>query len=299
MSSTNNNNSSNNNTAQNSASATGTNVPMLNQLLAVATEAQGVRPTDPNHCQMSEEDRAWLEAALGQIAADSDPVKKLKRWMTRLEEVGEPSEANLGDIDDILEEIGDLVCDMDLAQYFCSLGGIELIQRFLAKQFDPCSALLVHLVAVLAQYNERVQQLMLRSTTFLPHCLDIAVDSERSVDYRHKCVGAISAMVKAYLPALIRFVELNGPARLMRCFEDGAQMGAATSVTPEGSGDRTKLAHRCAVAAVALKRSFSVEVLNANPSFRRVAQCPAEMRAMLANVNEDGKWNDTLEFLAE
>uniref|UniRef100_A0A183BKA5 TOG domain-containing protein n=1 Tax=Globodera pallida TaxID=36090 RepID=A0A183BKA5_GLOPA len=235
---------------------------------------------------MPEEDRAWLEAALSHIAADSDPVKKLKRWMARLEEVGEPSEANLGDIGDILEEIGDLVCDMDMAQCFCSLNGISLIQRLLAKQFDPCSALLFHLVGVLAQYNQRVQQLLLHTTAFLSHCLDIIVDSERLVDYRHKCVGAISAMVKAHLPALIRFVELDGPDKLMRCFEDGV-----------GMADNTKLAHRCAVAAVALKRSFSVEVVNIDSNFRRVAQCPAEMRAKL--VDGDTKWNDTLEFLAE
>uniref|UniRef100_A0A183CM49 Fes1 domain-containing protein n=1 Tax=Globodera pallida TaxID=36090 RepID=A0A183CM49_GLOPA len=202
----------NNNTHPNPSSSA--NVPVLNQLLAVATQAQGDSPADQTHSfsQMPEEDRAWLEAALSHIAADSDPVKKLKRWMARLEEVGEPSEANLGDIGDILEEIGDLVCDIDMAQCFCSLNGISLIQRLL----------------------------------------------------------------------------LDGPDKLMRCFEDGV-----------GMADNTKLAHRCVVAAVALKRSFSVEVVNIDSNFRRVVQCPAEMRAKLVETNGDTKWNDTLEFLAE
>jgi hypothetical protein len=53
-------------------------------------------------------DQNWLENALEQVSSDSDPVKKLKRWMQRLQEVGDPTEDNLGNLNDIIEEIGSL-----------------------------------------------------------------------------------------------------------------------------------------------------------------------------------------------
>lgn len=106
---------------------------MFSHLLSLATQAQGDRPADPTHSQMTSEDQAWLESALDQISQNTDPVKKLKRWIQRLEEIGDPTEANLADIGDILEEIGDIVCDMDLAQVFCALGGLQLIKKFLVS----------------------------------------------------------------------------------------------------------------------------------------------------------------------
>ena len=177
-------------------------IPMLNQLLALATEAQGDRPPNPESSLMSTEDQNWLENALEQVSSDSDPVKKLKRWMQRLQEVGDPTEDNLGNLNDIIEEIGDLVCDMDLAQVFCSLGGLSIIKNFLAKDFDPASTLFVHLVAVLAQFNQKVQKLMVKEG-FLEKCLAIVEDGSKSADLRHKSVGAISAIVKSYLPGLM------------------------------------------------------------------------------------------------
>lgn len=265
------------------------NSSMLNHLLALATEAQGDRPADPSVSQMSDEDRVWLENALEQIAADSDPVKKLKRWMQRLNQIDDPSEANLADIQDILEEIDDLVCDMDLAVVFCTLGGISLIKKFIVKNFDPANVLFVHLLAVLAQYNPKVQQQLIKDI-FLEHCLNIIVDDTKSVDYKHKCIGAISSMVKGFLPGLIRYIQLDGPDRLMRCFDASLQ------------ADEPKLVHRCAVAAIALKNSFSVEVVNSDQNFRKITQWPDQMKKKIEDRNDAGafdkKYRDTLEFLS-
>jgi len=86
---------------------------------------------------------------------------------------------------------------MDLAQVFCSLGGLSIIKNFLvilmstieiksipsksfqAKDFDPASTLFVHLVAVLAQFNQKVQKLMVKEG-FLEKCLAIVEDGSKS-----------------------------------------------------------------------------------------------------------------------
>lgn len=125
---------------------------------------------------------------------------------------------------------------------------------------------------------------------FLAQCLATMADEQKSPDYRHKSVGAVSAMVKGYLPALIRFIQLDGPEKLMKCFESGLQ------------ADEKKLVHRCAVAAVALRNNFSVEVLNMDSVFRKVYQWPDKMRAKIEERNqergEENDYKETLEFLS-
>nr|CAD2205807.1 unnamed protein product [Meloidogyne enterolobii] len=263
--------------------------PMFNQLLAFATEAQGDRPADPSVSQMSEENRVWLENALEHISEDTDPVKKLKRWMQRLEEIEEPNENNSADINDILDEIGDLVCDIDLALIFCNIGGLALVKKFLAKDCDFVSAPFTHLIGVLAQYNNKVQQLFLKES-FLEECLKIIGNESKTVEYRHKSVGAISAMVKSYLPALIRYVQLDGPDKLFDCFNKALENCDINGMD--------KLVHRCAVAAVAIKNSFSTEVLNIDSNFRKISLAPGLMRAKIEERGEDD-FKETIEFLKE
>uniref|UniRef100_A0A915NUD2 TOG domain-containing protein n=1 Tax=Meloidogyne floridensis TaxID=298350 RepID=A0A915NUD2_9BILA len=263
--------------------------PMFNQLLAFATEAQGDRPADPSVSQMSEENRVWLENALEHISEDTDPVKKLKRWMQRLEEIEEPNENNSADINDILDEIGDLVCDIDLALIFCNIGGLALVKKFLAKDCDFVSAPFTHLIGVLAQYNNKVQQLFLKEP-FLEECLKIIGNESKTVEYRHKSVGAISAMVKSYLPALIRYVQLDGPDKLFDCFNKALENCDINGMD--------KLVHRCAVAAVAIKNSFSTEVLNIDSNFRKISLAPGLMRAKIEERGEDD-FKETIEFLKE
>lgn len=50
----------------------------------------------------------------------------------------EPShltDADAEQVDVLVEELNDLVCDMDLALDFCTMGGLQLVWRFLVYSF--------------------------------------------------------------------------------------------------------------------------------------------------------------------
>uniref|UniRef100_A0A914M177 Uncharacterized protein n=1 Tax=Meloidogyne incognita TaxID=6306 RepID=A0A914M177_MELIC len=97
-------------------------------------------------------------------------------------------------------------------------------------------------------------------------------------------------MVKSYLPALIRYVQLDGPDKLFDCFNKALENCDINGMD--------KLVHRCAVAAVAIKNSFSTEVLNIDSNFRKISLAPGLMRAKIEERGEDD-FKETIEFLKE
>lgn len=103
----------------------------------------------------------------------------------------------------------DLICDLDLALDFCRLGGLQIVQRFLRDSQSPqVSSLFLALIAELSQYNPKVQEYFVRDEFYLNYCLEIInVDFDTTYisdeNTRYKALGALSAIVKAYIPGIV------------------------------------------------------------------------------------------------
>lgn len=100
----------------------------------------------------------------------------------------------------------------------------------------------------IAANNIKVQELLIKRD-YLNYCLNGCVLINTSELYVKQCLGAISAMVKAYIPALIKFTRLKGYEKLKKCFD--------TAIETESN----LLVHRCGVIVNNISRSMPERII--------------------------------------
>ncbi|CAD5216590.1 unnamed protein product [Bursaphelenchus xylophilus] len=254
------------------------------QLLALATTAQGENETDRSIKPLNEDDRKWLEEALTEFAKDSDPIRKLKARIANLKDVDlEKNDEELKEeLDLAVINLIDLVCDLDLALDFCKLGGTRIVEDILHKKKDVSSISILPLISEIAQNNPPVQKELLKSN-FIDHCLDYLIQTENNTG-KLKAVSALSAMVKSFPPAVIKFVQLDGHSKVLDTFHHASNV----------SDDH--LLHRCVIALANIGRSAAPELisrLNIKPERflapirERLNQEPERFAESLAYLQED------------
>ncbi|KAH7727069.1 hsp70-binding protein 1-like protein [Aphelenchoides avenae] len=199
------------------------------KLLQIATAAKGDEPWDPNVKPMPEEDRKWLEGALQELASDTDPIKQMKKIMSQLDTFQEPKPEDVEPVGQIVEDLIDLVCHIDIAVDFCKLGGLHLIHRFLSSDIEKIRIEGAKLVSFIAQNNPSVQDYVLK-TNFLERFLLAVADPTISEAYRIKSLGAISAVVRAHFPGIQKFLEVHGLETMQKAFDTALENGRENTV---------------------------------------------------------------------
>ncbi|KAI6196955.1 hypothetical protein M3Y94_01168500 [Aphelenchoides besseyi] len=252
------------------------------QLLAVATASKNGEKMDPTVPPMNEENRQWLESALKEMSQYSDPVRNLKAAISRLKRTGEGDD--LEELQRSVDALIDLVCDLDLALDFCKLEGLKIVEELLSKFSDSINQRVIPIISEISQNNPSVQQQVLKTKLFenLLLLLDESSGTTSAIT-RLKIVGAISAIVKQYPPAVIRFIQLGGLETVMQTFDSAIKNGDA------------RLVLRCVVMVVNSKRSAAPELL------KRLSINPEvyyeRMRSALKSSGESDKYNEALEYL--
>jgi hypothetical protein len=70
---------------------------------------------------------------LSEFALNSDPVKKLKSLIAHLMNYKHETAEDLVTLDNIVNSLVDLVCDLDMALDFCKLNGLKAIEDLLVN----------------------------------------------------------------------------------------------------------------------------------------------------------------------
>ncbi|CAD5212353.1 unnamed protein product [Bursaphelenchus okinawaensis] len=253
------------------------------QLLALATTAQGDRETDQSIPPMSEDNRKWLEQAMTDFTKDSDPIKKLKCRIANLKDVdvskgdSEVKEELVVAVDNLIN----LVCDIDLALDFCKLDGLNVVMDILSKENDVANISVLPLISEIAQNNPPVQKELLKQN-FIEYCIKYLDKTSNNVA-KLKAISALSAMVKAFPPAVIKFVKSDGHTKVLETFEAAWNAG----------DDR--LIHRCVITLANIGRSAAPELIQ-----RLHIQPDQFLRLIYDRLNEDPqRYAESIAYLQE
>lgn len=278
---------------------------VYSRLLGMATQAAEGHLTDHPE-PMSGSDRAFLENALKEAASQPnsgfvDPLEIVKLLLNQLRQLsGSPYDYDK--LAAIIEQLIDQICDMDLALDFCKLGGLEIIHSYLqvpstssstiAKNPQPDIAqihtLFVWLLAELAQQNPKVQELVIKEDEygFLNHCLNDISNPQLSESYKMKCVGAVSAMVKGYLPGFVKFIRLRGTDHFRTAFNQAVDK------------DETRLITRLTIVVTNISRSFGDSRISKDV---RLVELFNQMNNRLVELssgqNSDNKYSEALDYM--
>ncbi|KAI1723691.1 hsp70-binding protein 1 [Ditylenchus destructor] len=264
-----------------------------------ATDGQAAKhPPEP----MSNADREFLENALKEAANPYagfvDPLEVVKQLLNQLRELADTPH-DYEKLAPIVEQLIDQICDMDLAFDFCKLGGLQVIHLYLQapstsiganSETDKSHALLVWLLAELAQQNPKVQELVTKEEEFgfLRHCLLTIVDTEASEEYKMKCVGAISSMVKGYLPGFVKFIRLHGHEHIRNAFNQAIDK------------EEIRLVTRLAIVVSNISRSFGDSRISKDV---RLTELFKEMNEKLVELNSmqhnNNKYAEALDYMKD
>lgn len=181
------------------------NTGVYGQLLGLATAAQGGRETDKSVNPLSDDERRWLDDAIQTFTKQADPIAHMKRGLAKLKTINldeEDPEVLKEKLEVPVVELLDLVCDLDLALDFCTLGGVAILDDIFAKNKDISTCTILPLVTEIAQNNPPVQKVLLKSL-FLEKTLNIFKDPLSSDTTKTRAVSAISCIVKQFPPAVM------------------------------------------------------------------------------------------------
>uniref|UniRef100_A0A915PW64 Nucleotide exchange factor Fes1 domain-containing protein n=1 Tax=Setaria digitata TaxID=48799 RepID=A0A915PW64_9BILA len=167
---------------------------------------------------MSTEDRKFVESAMAEAVQLTDPVKHMTKYIEQLKLMKDPSKDDVNIIAEIVENLEDLVCDIDLAADFCKLGGLVEVIRILKSDCDSVRCEVARLISLLAQNNPYVQNIMLE-TDLLPYLLTVLEEIEASEDLVSRTLSGLSAIVRAHEKAFNQFRKLNGLEKIVDVFQ--------------------------------------------------------------------------------
>ncbi|VDM44928.1 unnamed protein product [Toxocara canis] len=185
-------------------------------LMVMAQTAAGDTHGEPK--QMSAEDRKFLENAMSDLVKKTDPVRQMQKLIGELKALEEPTGDDLDSLNNTVDALENIVCQVDAAVDFCKLGGLAEIMRLMDCKCDEVRVEVLRLIPTLAQHNPRVQDLMLQHE-MIAALMSMLVSTEECSAVRVKALSGISSVVRAHEQAYIRFRQLNGFVVLMDAFK--------------------------------------------------------------------------------
>ncbi|KAI6188333.1 hypothetical protein M3Y98_00343500 [Aphelenchoides besseyi] len=187
--------------------------------------------------------------------------RNLKAAISRLKRTGEGDD--LEELQQSVDALIDLVCDLDLALDFCKLEGLKIVEELLNKFSDSINQRVIPIISEISQNNPSVQQQVLK-TKLLESLLLLLDESSETT-------------------SAVRFIKLGGLETVMQTFDSAIKNGDA------------RLVLRCVVMVVNSKRSAAPELL------KRLSINPEvyyeRMRSALKDSGESDKYNEALEYL--
>lgn len=190
---------------------------------------------------MSEEDRKFLEDAMGDVAQKSDPVRQMKLHIGELQKMEDPSDVDLENLESIVDALENIVCQIDCAVDFCKLGGVREIERFMASKSTPVRTEVMRLLPTILQNNPVAQALLLR-TELLSSLISLVTSENEAPKIKASALSGISAMVRGYNDAYSAFRRLNGFAIVANAF-DAAIAAGEDKVYNKAAVALTSIAH--------------------------------------------------------
>uniref|UniRef100_A0A9J2PNZ9 Nucleotide exchange factor Fes1 domain-containing protein n=1 Tax=Ascaris lumbricoides TaxID=6252 RepID=A0A9J2PNZ9_ASCLU len=185
-------------------------------LMVAAQMVAGDTPGEPK--EMSAEDRKFLESAMSDMVEKSDPVRQMKTLISELKALKEPTSEDIDNLTAIIDALENIVCQVDAAVDFCTLGGLAEVQRLMDCQCNEARVEVLRLIPTLAQHNPRVQDVMLEQEV-MAALMSLLVSTDECSNVRVKALSGISAIVRAHERAYTRFRQLNGFVVLMDAFK--------------------------------------------------------------------------------
>lgn len=172
-------------------------------------------PHESSFAAMDPERRRFLEEALKSLTINV--VEQLEIAVkTIMDET-----SNEDEVLNAVEIIQDYVQDIDAANDFFKVGGFCILNNCLSSPHDSVKSASLRLVRDLAQNNPFCQEKLLEHPV-----LDQLIASLSDSSDQVSCNGmsAISALVRAYEPALKAFLEVGGLECMLGCIGDEARI---------------------------------------------------------------------------
>lgn len=139
-----------------------------------------------------------------------DVIEQLEKATRQLSS----STATEDELIEALEIIEGYVADMDTANDFCKIGGLQILIPTLSSEYSSVRANAASLIAELAQ-NNPVSQKHLLDAEILPKLIDLLQDAETAASAIH----AISCLVRSFEPALAAFIDHGGLECILGCLQ--------------------------------------------------------------------------------
>ena len=165
--------------------------------------------------QLTEGDKQWLSGALSSVAKHAtDLALEMKKHLDSISLLleSELDAEKTQEINEIMEEIALLVDDLDLALDFVQMDGHEVMLRCLQYKHlvqESCEVL-----AVIAQNNPKVQQIILQTNT-IPTYLSHLSDQNLQEPAKKKVLYALSCLCRGFQPATLVFKAEKGIYKLI------------------------------------------------------------------------------------
>uniref|UniRef100_A0A0M3I4H1 TOG domain-containing protein n=1 Tax=Ascaris lumbricoides TaxID=6252 RepID=A0A0M3I4H1_ASCLU len=163
------------------------------------------------------DDRKFLESAISDLVEKSDPVRQMKTLISELKALKEPTSEDIDNLTAIIDALENIVCQVDAAVDFCTLGGLAEVQRLMSCKCDKVRVEVLRLIPTLAQNNPQVQDLMLEGE-LLADLMSLLVSTDECSNVRMRALSGISAIVRTHDRAHGRFRQLNGYMVIMDAF---------------------------------------------------------------------------------
>jgi len=206
----------------------------------------GTAPSEVS--EMSQENKKWLEEVMASLVLDES--KRILEIISSLVELAEDVETDVGErdeerLEDLFDELEDIVCQIDYANFFVKLKGLDALTKLSSSPWDLMRERALSIVGAVTQNNPEAQGAAVAHPGFLSGIAErIEVDSQARV--RAAALAALSSVATNFKPGVDRFYALGGPAILIRLLEDD-------------EADPTCFVRR--KAAFAAKKLFSLEGL--------------------------------------
>lgn len=158
---------------------------------------------------MDPERRRFLEEALNSMTVNVIEQLEMAAQVLTTNESSEAEQV------EAIEIILDYVDNMDTANDFCKIGGLNIILPCMASSpYASVRSKSASLIAELSQ-NNPFSQKMLLELNVLPKLIELLSDSETST----AAIRAISCVVRSYEPCAAAFIDMGGLECILGCLQ--------------------------------------------------------------------------------
>lgn len=173
---------------------------------------------------LTEEDRVWLSNALS--GAFSDPSKEMMKIVHAISSTLNRSPLGSDELEEVVEWgecLQDLVEDINVANDFYKVGGLDLIKVCLDRDESELRGLGCQLIGDLTQNNEAGQNAVLSHPSLFDKCMSLVASQQQSANVRIKAFYAISSTMRESRQAQDVFMSKQGEKTLLASLKSGVE----------------------------------------------------------------------------